>query len=344
MSTFKAWVVRSSVDDVHNNAGDGDAKPVRKGNTVRLETCDTAVLDDLDTAMQVQYSGINYKDALALNGKPGVVRRFPLIAGIDATGTVLSSRHSMWKVGDQVTLNGAGLGESLHGGLSEIAHVNGDDLVRIPARFGARRTAAIGTAGFTAALCVLALTHQGLCSQDGAVAVTGATGGVGSVTIALLADMGYRIAAVTGRPEQFGDVLRQLGASEVIPRSVLEESSRPLQSARWAGAVDAVGGQTLSSLLASMKEGASVAACGLAAGVGLHTTVMPFILRGVSLIGINSVCVSARRRYEAWKLLNDHLPLDVMDSIITEVPLSQAQSASKALLKGTSHGRLVIRI
>lgn len=287
MTTFTGWIVKETSD----------------GRQASLEELDSEILDDLDTTVRVRYSSVNYKDALALQGKPGVIRRFPLVPGIDLVGEVVSSRNGRWSEGDVVVLNGAGIGEELHGGLAELAVVNGDALVAVPEQFTPAQAAAIGTAGYTAALSLLAMEHAGLTPERGPVLVTGAGGGVGSVAIALLSSSGYETVAATGRPAALGDRLTNLGAAQVVDRSELDTKGRPLGKQRWAGVVDAVGGQILASALAGLDNGGVAAACGLAASPDLPTTVLPFILRGVSLLSIDSVRTPtrcARPRGSGW--------------------------------------------
>ncbi|TDD41345.1 acrylyl-CoA reductase family protein [Saccharopolyspora elongata] len=327
-TTFPAWVVRKD---------DG-------ANTAALEQLDTSTLDDLDTTVRVRYSSINYKDALALHGRPGVVRCTPLIAGIDLTGEVIESRHPRWNTGDVVTLDGAGLGEELHGGLAGIARVNGDDLVTVPAAFTPVQAAAIGTAGFTAALALLALERHGLTPGAGPVLVTGAGGGSGSIAVALLHHSGYEVTATTGRPDRLRARLTALGATEVIDRAELESQTRPLGQQRWAGVIDSAGGSVLAGALAALRHGAPAAAFGLAGGTQLPTTVLPFILRGVALLGIDSVRTAPTLRQQAWDRLARDLDPAHLDGLTRVVPLDQAQTAAAALLEGQGTGRTVIDV
>jgi acrylyl-CoA reductase (NADPH) len=314
---------------------------------LRLDTTD----DDLgegDALIDVQWSGINYKDGMALAGNRGVMRSNPLIPGIDLVGTVAEiggsasgSTAARFAVGDAVLVNGWGIGETHNGGLSERARVSSDWLVALPSGISARRAAAIGTAGFTAALSVLALERNGL--GDGEVLVTGATGGVGSLAIALLAAAGHRVVASSGRPEH-RDYLLRLGAADVLPRSELESAGRPLQSQRWAGVVDSVGGQTLATALSQTVYGGTVAACGMVGGLEIPTTVMPFILRGVHLAGVNSVECPMPLRLAAWERLAGALDFDLLDSLTTEVPLGGAIAAGSQILAGTLRGRTVVDV
>lgn len=328
MTTFPAWIVRQ---------GDG-------GSTAALEELDTALLDDLDTTVRVQYSSINYKDALALHGRPGVVRRTPLVVGIDLTGEVVESRHPRWRRGDVVTLDGAGLGEDLHGGLAGLARVDGDNLVAVPGAFTPLQAAAIGTAGFTAALALLALERHGLTPQDGPVLVTGAGGGTGSLATTILHHAGYEVVAATGRPDQLRDRLMSLGAAEVIDRRDLEAQTRPLGAQRWAGVVDSVGGTVLAGALATLRHGGAAAAFGLAGGAQLPTTVLPFILRGVSLLGIDSVRTASALRQTAWDRLALDLDPTQLDTLTRVVPLDQAKTAASTLLEGQGTGRTVVEV
>jgi len=294
-----------------------------------------------DVTIDIEWSGINYKDGLALAGGAGVMRVSPLIPGIDLVGTVAASGSSRWNVGDAVILNGWGIGETRNGGLAERAIVDGDWLVALPIGVSARRAAAIGTAGFTAALSVLALERGGV--GDGEILVTGASGGVGSVAIALLAASGRRVIASTGRPEQ-RDYLLGLGAVDTIDRAELSGEGRPLQKQRWAGVIDSVGSHTLANAIAQTRYGGTVAACGLVGGVDIPTTVMPFILRGVTLAGINSVECPAPERQAAWDRLTRDLDLDLLDSLTASVTLADAVDAGAAILRGELHGRTVVDV
>lgn len=295
-----------------------------------------------DTLVRVHSSSLNYKDALALHGRPGVLRTYPLIAGIDLTGEVIETSHEAWKPGDLVTLNGAGLGESYHGGLATLARVRGRDLVAVPEAFTATQASAIGTAGVTARLAITALEGNGLIPEDQPVLVTGANGGVGSLAIALLAAQGYEVTAATGRPEDLGDRLTALGASQVIHRDELLSTRRPLSSERWSGVIDGLGGDYLAGALAGVCQDGAVAAYGLAASAQLPTSVLPFILRGVSLLGINSVGVSAGMRQMTWDYLARDLSGELLDSLTVTVGLDQAQEAASELLAGRGLGRTVV--
>jgi acrylyl-CoA reductase (NADPH) len=295
-----------------------------------------AELGEGDVTVDVGWSGINYKDGLALAGSPGVMRTSPLIPGIDLVGTVAASDSPRWNVGDAVVLNGWGIGETRNGGLGDRAVVDGEWLVRLPKSISAKRAAAIGTAGFTAALAVLALGDA-----DGKILVTGASGGVGSIAIALLAATGRTVIASTGSP-QHRDYLLGLGATDTIDRAELAEHGRPLQKSRWAGVVDSVGGETLANAIAQTNYGGIVTACGLVGGSDLPMTVMPFILRGVTLVGINSVECPRPRRDAAWELLARGLDLDLLDSLTNSIGLGDAIQAGAAILRGELRGRTVV--
>jgi acrylyl-CoA reductase (NADPH) len=330
---FRAIVIRRSEDE----AG-------KRTQSSALTTVTDEVLMDGDVTVAVEFSSINYKDGLALRGRPGVARVWPLIAGIDLVGTVEASTDPRWRAGDRVLLNGSGIGESHHGGLAERARVSGSSLVHLPEGLSASRAAAIGTAGFTAMLAVLALERGGVVPGSGDVLVTGAAGGVGSIAIALLAARGYRVVASTGRGGELGDYLRGLGAAEILDRHTLDEAGKPLQTQRWAGAVDSVGSFTLANILAQTHQGGVVAACGLAQGADLPTTVMPFILRAVTLAGINSVEAPLNLRQEAWARLATDLDLDLLDSLTTVISLEESFTAASDILAGRLHGRTVVDV
>ena len=313
------------------------------GYRATLRDIDEAGLPDGDVTVRVQYSTLNYKDALAITGKSPVVRRFPMVPGIDLVGTVEESRHPGYRTGDLVVLNGWGVGEVHWGGLAEKARLNGDWLVPLPAAFTPSQAMAIGTAGYTAMLCVMALERHGVTPDQGDILVTGAGGGVGSVAVALLSKLGYRVVAVTGRMEE-EPYLRQLGASEVLSRDEFSAPGKPLAKERWAGAVDVVGSHVLANVCAGMKYGGTVAACGLAGGSDLPTTVIPFLLRGVNLLGIDSVMCPRMPRIEAWRRLARDLPLDRLDAMTDEVALSQVAALAPKILSGQVRGRVVVNV
>ena len=296
-----------------------------------------------DVTVGVEYSTLNYKDGLALTGKAPVVRRFPMIAGIDFAGTVQSSSHPAWKPGDKVILNGWGLGETHLGGYAQKARVKGDWLVRLPQSMSTRQAMAIGTAGYTAMLAVMALERAGVAPARGAVIVTGAAGGVGSVAIALLAKLGYTVIASTGRPAE-ADYLKGLGATEVIERKELTGPVRPLSKERWAGGIDAVGSTTLANVLSMTRYGGAVAACGLAGGMDLPTSVAPFILRGVSLIGIDSVMCPLAMRQQAWGRLETDLDQAKIAAMTAEIGLGEVIDAGARVVAGEVRGRIVVKV
>jgi acrylyl-CoA reductase (NADPH) len=327
VATFKAIVIEKS---------DGGTKSA-------LTDFDEANLMDGDVTVRVDYSTVNYKDGLAVTGKAPVVRRFPMIAGIDFAGTVEASSHPAWKPGDKVILNGWGCGETHLGAYAEKARVKGDWLVPLPQSMSARDAMAIGTAGYTAMLAVLALERHGLTPERGPVAVTGAAGGVGSVAIAILAKRGFTVQAVTGRPQE-AEYLKGLGASEIVERQELAGPPKPLAKERWAGAIDVVGSTTLANLLSMTRYGGAVAACGLAGGMDLPTSVAPFILRGVCLYGIDSVMCPIERRREAWKRLENDLDHQKLAAMSREIGLSEVPEAAAAILAGKVRGRIVVKI
>lgn len=333
MSTFTGWLVRKTDDGLSATLEDLDEQLLADGEEGQAG----------DTTIAVHHSSVNYKDALALQGRPGVTRRHPLVPGIDLVGEVVSSSGG-WQPGDVVTLNGAGLGEQRHGGLAQRALVRGQDCISVPDAFTPAQAAAIGTAGFTAALSVLALERAGVTPEAGPVLVTGAGGGVGSVAVALLAGSGYEPLAVTGRPEALRDQLTALGAAGIVDRAELETPGRPLAKQRWGAVVDAVGGQILAGALAGLHNGGVATACGLAAGPEFAGNVMPFILRGVSLLGIDSVRVSYDLREAAWQRLAAGLDPALLDSVTSSVPLAQAQDVAARILAGEGTGRTVVDV
>lgn len=313
------------------------------GYRASLEQIDEAALPEGDVTVQVEWSTLNYKDGLAITGKSPVVRRFPMVPGIDLAGTVTASSHADWKAGDKVILNGWGVGETHWGGLAQVARLRGDWLVPLPAAFSARQAMAIGTAGYTAMLCVLALEKHGIKPADGEILVTGANGGVGSVAIALLTKLGYTVVASTGRAEEETH-LKALGASAVIDRNELSQPGKPLGKERWAGVVDAVGSHTLANACATSNYRGAVAACGLAQGMDFPSSVAPFILRGVTLYGIDSVMAPKAVRLEAWARLARDLDIGKLDAISREISLGEAIGVAAEILEGKVRGRVVVDV
>jgi acrylyl-CoA reductase (NADPH) len=314
-----------------------------KGTTAALTQFDEAELMDGDVTVRVEWSTLNYKDGLAVTGKAPVVRRFPMIAGIDFGGTVEQSTHPKWKAGDKVVCNGWGMGETHLGSYAEKARVKGDWLVRLPENISTRDAMAIGTAGYTAMLSVLALEKHGLTPNSGPVVVTGAAGGVGSVAIAVLSKLGYHVIASTGRTAE-ADYLKGLGAAEVIDRNELSAPAKALAKERWAGGIDSVGSNTLANLLSMTKYGGAIAACGLAAGMDLPSSVAPFILRGVCLLGIDSVMCPLPQRKLAWSRLASDLDRTKLADITHEIGLDQVIEAGAQILAGQVRGRIVVKI
>jgi acrylyl-CoA reductase (NADPH) len=302
-----------------------------------------AGLPEGDVLVRVSHSTLNFKDGLAITNRSPVVRSWPMVAGIDGSGTVLESSHADWRAGDRFVHNGWGVGETRWGCMAERARLKGEWLVRLPDALTTRQAMAIGTAGYTAMLCVLALERHGLRAGDGSILVTGATGGVGSIAVALLSRLGHRVAAATGKADQ-GEYLKQLGAAEVIDRAELAAPGKPLQKERWSGVVDAVGSQTLVNALAQTRYGGVVAACGLAQGHDLPGTVMPFILRGVTLTGIDSVMAPIALRRQAWQRLATDLDPASLDLIADAVPLDRAIEKAEALMAGRVRGRVVVTV
>lgn len=313
------------------------------GFSVGLADLDESRLPAADVLVQPEYSTLNYKDGLALTNRAPVVRQWPMVPGIDGAGVVVESSHPGWKPGDRFVHNGWGVGETHWGCLAERARLKGDWLVRLPPAFNARQAMAIGTAGYTAMLCVLALERAGARPEAGEVLVTGATGGVGSVATALLAKRGWRVVASTGKPQE-GDYLRRLGAGSLIDRAELAAPGKPLQKERWAAVVDAVGSQTLVNALAQTRYGGVVAACGLAQGADLPGTVMPFILRGVTLAGVDSVMAPLALRQQAWDRLATDLDPSLIELMTEEIALADAPAAAARLMAGQVRGRIVVRI
>lgn len=310
----------------------------------QLEEIGDDFLADAPVRVEVAYSSLNYKDGLAVTGKPGVVRTHPLIAGIDLVGRVLASESEEWEPGQWLVLNGAGQSETRHGGYSTLAHVDPELAIALPDELSPERAAALGTAGYTAALSVLRLVMEGVTPDEGPVLVTGATGGVGSVATMLLTSAGFDVAAVTGRPDQLGDYLRELGADEVLPRSDFEGRGKPLQKATYAGVVDSVGGEILANAISRAMPGATVTACGLAATHSLPASVMPFILRGVTLAGIDSVWASADDRTDAWRMLARGVDGDQLDAMTDRIGLDGVIAAGEELLAGKRHGRTLVEV
>jgi acrylyl-CoA reductase (NADPH) len=314
-----------------------------KGTTAALAQFDDVDLMDGDVTVAIEWSTMNYKDGLALTGRAPVVRRFPMIAGIDFAGTVSASSHPQWKPGDKVILNGWGLGETHLGAYAEKARVKGDWLVRLPEALSTRDAMAIGTAGYTAMLSILALEKHGLTPQHGPVVVTGAAGGVGSIAIAILSKLGFHVIASTGRTSEEG-YLRDLGAAEIIDRNELAGPAKPLAKERWAAGVDSVGSTTLANMLSMTKYGGAIAACGLAAGMDLPSSVAPFILRGVCLLGIDSVMCPIEKRKLAWERLATDLDKKKLSEITHEIGLAEVIEQAPRILSGQVRGRLVVKI
>jgi acrylyl-CoA reductase (NADPH) len=317
----------------------------KKGDefNARATQVDEKDLPEGDVTLRVEYSTVNYKDALAITNTSPIVRKWPMVAGIDGAGTVVESRHALWKAGDKVILNGWGVGESHWGCLAQTARLKGDWLVRLPAGMTTRQAMAIGTAGYTAALSVMDLERLGATKERGEALVTGATGGVGSIAVALLAKRGYRVAASTGKSAE-GDYLRALGAAEIIDRKALSEPGKPLQKERWGAVIDSVGSHTLANACAQTASEGVVAACGLAQGMDFPVTVAPFILRGVTLRGVNSVTAPRERREAAWRILASELEPSMLESMVTEIGLADAITRAPDVLAGKIRGRIVVDV
>lgn len=315
----------------------------RSDQKVSIASVNSTQLPEGDVDVDVAFSTINYKDALAITGKAPIAKHYPMIPGIDFSGTVTNSSHADFKVGDQVILNGWGVGEKHWGGLAEKARVSGDWLVPLPSAFTPKQAMAIGTAGYTAMLCVMALEKHGLKPEDGEILVTGAAGGVGSVAVALLAKLGFSVTAVTGRPEE-AVFLKSLGASTIMDRAELSEPGKPLARETWAGAIDVAGSHVLANVCAGMKYQGAVAACGLAAGMDFPSSVAPFILRGITLYGIDSVMAPKTKRLEAWQRLAEVLDTSLLDSLTTEVAFDEVINAAGQLMEGKVRGRVVVPI
>jgi acrylyl-CoA reductase (NADPH) len=313
------------------------------GTDAKVADINETELPEGDVTIRVDYSTINYKDGLAITGKAPVVRKFPMVPGIDGAGAVEESNSPLWKVGDKVVMNGWGVGEGHWGCLAQKARLKGEWLVPLPASFSAKQAASIGTAGYTAMLCVLGLEKHGVTPDKGEIIVTGAAGGVGSVAIALLAKRGYTVVASTGRMNE-ADYLKGLGASEVIDRAMLSAPGKPMTKERWAGAIDTVGSHTLANVCAATKYLGVVTACGLAQGMDFPSSVAPFILRGVSLVGIDSVMAPKAARLEAWTRLAADLDKAKLDAMTTEISLAQAIAKAPEILAGQVRGRLVVNV
>ena len=294
-----------------------------------------------EVTVRVDYSTLNYKDALAITGKAPVVRQFPMVPGVDFAGTVDASEHPSYRAGDRVLLNGWGVGETHWGGLAQRARVKGDWLIPLPAAFTPRQSMAIGTAGYTAMLCVMALERHGVTPASGEILVTGAAGGVGSVAVAVLAKLGYRVAAVTGRLAE-AEYLKRLGAAEILDRALFTAPGKPLAKERWAGAIDVVGSHTLANVCAALRYRGVVAACGLAGGMDFPASVAPFILRGITLAGVDSVMCPRADRLEAWRRLSHDLDIGRLELLTEEIGLSQVIDLAGALLEGRVRGRVVV--
>ncbi|SDT04443.1 acrylyl-CoA reductase (NADPH) [Pseudomonas granadensis] len=313
------------------------------GYRANLQQLDEAQLPEGDVTVAVAYSTLNFKDGLAITGSSPVVRKFPMVPGIDLAGTVEHSSHPDYQVGDQVLLNGWGVGENHWGGLAQKARLNGDWLIPLPEAFSPAQAMAVGTAGYTAMLCILALERNGVTPAQGEVLVTGANGGVGSFAIALLSKLGYRVVASTGRVSEH-EYLQRLGASEIIDRATLSEPGKPLAKERWAAVIDSVGSHTLANACASTSAEGTVAACGLAQGMDFPASVAPFILRGVTLAGINSVTQPKARRVHAWERLAKDLDFSLLALISREIGLNEALDAAPQLLAGQLRGRVVVDV
>jgi acrylyl-CoA reductase (NADPH) len=314
-----------------------DERPYR----ATFKALDEGQLPAGDVTVSVEYSTLNYKDALAVTGKAPVVRQFPMVPGVDLAGSVRASENLSYGIGDRVLLNGWGVGEHHWGGLAQLARLKGEWLIPLPAAFSARQSMAIGTAGYTAMLCVIALERHGVTPGSGEILVTGAAGGVGSVAIAVLAKLGFRVVAVTGRPAET-DFLKRLGAAEILDRALFASPGKPLGKERWAGAIDVVGSHTLVNVCASMRYRGVVAACGLAGGLDFPATVAPFILRGVTLAGVDSVMCPRTDRLEAWRRLSQDLDIDKLEFLTQEAGLSQVIDYAAGLLEGRIRGRVVV--
>jgi acrylyl-CoA reductase (NADPH) len=316
---------------------------VDQGGAARLLTLDDSHLPDGDVTVAVDYSTINYKDGIVMTGRMPLVKKFPMVPGIDFAGVVEASRDARWRAGDRVVLNGYGVGEEHWGGFAAKARVSGDWLVPMPEAFSSRQAMAIGTAGYTAMLCVMTLERHGITPDSGDILVTGANGGVGSVAIALLSKLGFRVVASTGRPAE-ADYLRALGAAEIIDRNTLSSPGVPMAAERWAGAVDTVGSHTLANVCASTKYGGAIAATGLAQGLDLQTTVLPFVLRNLALYGVDSVRAPMHRRREAWARLATDLDVAKLETMVSEIGLGEVIDVAPQILDGRIRGRIVVDV
>ncbi|MFC1237371.1 MDR family oxidoreductase [Vibrio sp. F74] len=315
-----------------------------KRTLAAVEQIDETQLPEGEVLIAVDYSSLNYKDGLAITGKGRIIRNFPMVPGIDLAGKVISSDDSRYQEGDEVVLTGWGVGENHWGGMAEKASLKADWLVPLPKGLNSKKAMMVGTAGFTAMLCVQALIDADVKPEDGEILVTGASGGVGSVSVTLLAQLGYKVAAVTGRVEENGPLLEKLGANRIIDRVEFEEPARPLEKQIWAGAVDTVGSKVLAKVLAQMDYNSAVAACGLAGGFDLPTTVMPFILRNVRLQGIDSVSCPLEKRIAAWDKLTKLLPESYFEQACTEISLEEAPKYAEDITNGQVTGRVVIKL
>jgi len=313
------------------------------GQRCTLTQLDDSDLMEGDVTVRVEYTTLNYKDGLALTGRSPIIRRFPLTPGIDFSGSVIESSHADFSVGDEVILNGFGVGEVHSGGYAQKARVSGDWLVPVPAGLDTRRAMAIGTAGYTAMLCVLALEDHGITPDSGDILVTGAAGGVGSVAVAVLGKLGYRVVASTGRPQE-ADFLRHLGAAEIVERASFSGTPRPLAKETWAGAIDVAGGNTLANVLSQIKRGGAAAVCGLAESMNLPTSVAPFILRGIAMYGIDSVMASIPRRKLAWQRLASDLDMALLDELSFDLDFADLPQAGSDILDGKIRGRAVVKV
>ena len=327
MNTFPAWLATKTGDKAAVNRSELSEDDLMPG----------------DVTLRVEYSAVNYKDGLAMTNPPLIIRQFPLIPGIDLAGVVETSDCDKFQPGDRVALNGFGVGENFHGGYAGRARVNSEWLIPLPENLSTRQAMAIGTAGYTAMLCIMALEQHGITPDAGKILVTGAAGGVGSVALSVLHHLGYRVCAVTGRVNE-ADYLKQLGASEIIDRAEFSGKARPLAKERWAGAIDVAGGYTLANVLSQIQRAGAVAACGLAESMDLPTTVAPFILRGVTLYGIDSVMCPIDKRITAWNRLANELDMDHLDMMTQEIGFDDIPAAAQAILKGEVRGRTVVRI